>query len=101
MEKKLKGSQKIALERIYRLFELAEQKENSKYAKRYVSLAKRIGERTNVTIPKELKKKFCKKCFSLNVEQKKEKPFLEVKCRDCGFVKRFSLEEKAKKAESK
>ncbi|MEK6958462.1 MAG: hypothetical protein AABW59_00275 [archaeon] len=96
MEKKIKGYQKIALERIWRLFELAESKENAKYAKRYISLAKTIGERTTVSIPKELKKKFCKKCFSINVKQIKEKPFLVVKCNECGFVKRFSLEEKTK-----
>ena len=91
-EKKLKGNQKLALERIYRLVELAE--ENSEYSKRYLKLAKRIGEKLTVSIPKELKKKFCKKCFSLKVLQEKKAPFLIVKCEECGFSKKYSLEAK-------
>jgi len=99
-EKKLKGNQKLALERVYRLFEIAEQMQTSqtpdkdKYVKRYTSLAKRIGEKLNVSIPKELKTKFCKKCFSLKVTQEKKAPFLVVKCLECEFEKKFSLKEK-------
>jgi len=88
-ERKLKGNQKIALERIYRLFELAEG--NDEYAKRYLQLAKRIGEKCRVSVPKELKEKYCKKCFSLKVTQKKEAPFLIVTCKECGFSKKFGL----------
>lgn len=97
-EKKLNAKQKLALERIYRLFELANEilKSNHTdkefYSKKYLKLAKKLGEKVNVSIPKELQKTYCKKCFSLNVEQKKESPFLVVKCSDCGFVKKFSLE---------
>jgi ribonuclease P protein subunit RPR2 len=88
-EKKLKGNQKLALERIYRLFELADATEE--YSKRYISLAKKIGEKTNVTIPKELKKKACKKCYSLKVKEIKQPPFLVVKCGECGFEKKYGL----------
>ena len=111
-EKKIKGNQKIALERMYRLFELAkETPEPSKsnafagqrktegfamYSKRYLQLAKRIGEKTRVAIPKELKEKYCKKCYSLNVKQEKKEPFLEVTCKECGFVKKFGLNVKEK-----
>jgi len=91
-EKKLKGNQKIALERIYRLFELAEG--NEEYVKRYLQLAKRIGEKCRVSVPKEIKEKYCKKCFSLKITQKKEEPFLVVKCNECGFIKKFGLERK-------
>ncbi|MFA6268896.1 MAG: hypothetical protein WCW13_01005 [archaeon] len=91
-EKNLKGNQNIALERIYRLFELAEG--NDKYQKRYLQLAKRIGEKCRVQISKELKIKYCKKCYSMKVLTKEEKPFLVVKCTECGFVKRFGLKEK-------
>ena len=99
MERKLNGKQKIALERIWRLFELAKNDTNAKHSKRYISLAKRIGEKMRVSIPKELKESYCKKCYSVKVETKKEKPFLVVKCKECGFVKRFGAEEK--KAEAK
>ena len=97
MEKKTGAKQKIALERIWRLFELAEkasEEGKAERAKGYLRLAKRIGEKTNVSVPKEFKKTFCKKCFSLNVEAKEERPFLVIKCKECGFVKRFGLEEK-------
>jgi len=97
MEKKLNPKQKLALERIYRLFELANEMNTSKledkekYVKKYLMLAKRIGERVNVSIPKKLKKTFCKKCYSLNINITENSPFLIVKCNDCEFAKKFSL----------
>ncbi len=89
-EKKLAGKQKTALERIYRLFELAEKQKDEKLAKRYLMLAKRIGEKVNVKIPKELKQKYCKKCYSLKVKARKEKEFLIITCESCGQEKRYS-----------
>jgi len=88
--KKLNAKQKLALERIYRLFELAKDVDET-YQKRYLSLAKRIGEKVNVSIPKELQKTYCKKCFSMNVKGKEEADFFIVTCK-CGFVKKFSKE---------
>ena len=94
-KQKLKANQKLALERICRLFELAEEMQNSKneekekYVKRYLELAKKMGEKTNTKIPKELKKKYCKKCFSMNIKQTEEKQFLIVKCEKCGYMKKF------------
>ena len=101
-EPKLKGNQKLALERIHRLFELAEEMQNTKteekekYVKRYLELAKKMGEKTNTKIPKELKKKYCKKCYSMEIELKEQKPLLIMKCKKCGFIKKFGLEEKGK-----
>jgi ribonuclease P protein subunit RPR2 len=97
-EKKLSGKQKLALERIYRLFEVAEEmqesktKDKEKYVKKYLQLAKRIGEKTNVSIPKELKKKYCNKCFGLNVRGKEKTPFFVITCENCGAEKKFSAE---------
>ena len=96
--KKINLKQKIAIERIYRLFELAInlQKENNlskdKLIKRYLKLAKRIGEKVNISIPKELKKRFCKKCYSLNIQEIELSPFKIIKCKDCGFEKKFKNE---------
>jgi len=98
-KKKLKGNQKIALERIYRLFELAEK--NEKYSKRYLTLAKRIGEKCRVSIPKELKEKYCKKCFAMKITLKEQKPFLIVKCTECGHEKKFGLKEKTSQKKPK
>jgi len=96
-EKKIKGNQKIALERIYRLFELAQkmnENKNNKYVKKYITLAKKISEKCRVSIPKDLKKMFCKKCFLMNITQIKEKPFLIVKCNNCKYEKKYALESK-------
>ena len=89
MDKKLNAKQKIALERIYRLFELSENVDE-KYQKRYLQLAKRIGEKVNISIPKELQKTYCKKCFSINVKGKTDGSFLCIICESCGFVKKFN-----------
>src|SRR3989338_5758945 len=96
----------IANERIKILFDLAEKefRENKKYANRYVELARRIGMRYNVKIPKELKSKFCKHCKSYLVPginsvhraNPKEKA-VEILCKECGEKMRFPYrKEKAK-----
>lgn len=98
-EKKMRSSQKLALERIYRLFELAEKmSENKKndYVKRYLTLAKKLSEKCRVSIPKELKEKYCKKCFLMNIEPIKQPPFLIIKCKTCRYEKKYSLEGKKK-----
>jgi RNase P subunit RPR2 len=98
-EKKLKGGQKLALERIYRLFELAENMDKEKkdnYVKRYLTLAKRISEKCRVSIPKELKKKHCRKCFLMDITLVKKEPFLIVKCNNCKNEKKYPLENKKK-----
>ena len=92
--KKMNAKQKLALERIYRLFELATKTKDASLQKRYVSLAKKIGERVNVSIPAELKQTFCKKCFSMDVKTTKEAPFLIVTCKECKTSNKFSLEAK-------
>ncbi len=93
-EKKLKGSQKIALERIHKLFELAENSE--KYSKRYTKLAKDISTKMRVQIPRELKEKYCKKCGSMKIKTSKKEPFLIIKCQECGAEKKFGLKNKPK-----
>lgn len=89
--------QEIALERIYRLFELAEQ-EISKHperSKRYISIAREIGKKTKVRIPNELKTKFCKKCNSFlnkkNSEISKQDSITIVKCLGCGFERKTGI----------
>ncbi|MDD2531850.1 MAG: hypothetical protein PHO61_04150 [Candidatus ainarchaeum sp.] len=98
-EKKLKPIQKIALERIYRLFELSEKKFSegkTNYSKRYLQLAKKISEKYTTQTPLELKQKYCKKCYSMNITQKKQSPFLIIICKDCNYEKKYALETKKK-----
>ncbi len=98
-----KEIQKIALERIYRLFELAEQcfEKEPKLSKRYVELARKISSKNKATIPTELKQQFCKKCGAFLVKEKnakhsKQEPFLEVECLECGFKKKTAIKLKQK-----
>lgn len=86
--------QKIALERIYRLFELAEQEfeKHPERSRRYVELARKISTRNRTRIPKELKEKFCKKCGAYlkkgkNAEIVFENGFERIVCKECGFKK--------------
>ncbi|MBI4044586.1 MAG: ribonuclease P [Candidatus Diapherotrites archaeon] len=88
MNKKI---QALALERIYRLFELAELnlENHPKRSKRYIQLARAIGTRTNTRIPAELKPCYCKKCNAflkegINAGHGKQGTLLTVKCLECG-----------------
>lgn len=87
--------QKISLERIYRLFELAEQnlQNHPDRTKRYVQLARLIGTRNNARFPAELKNKFCKKCNAflekgVTAEHTVQGSFLKIKCIECGFERK-------------
>ncbi|GEM_PF-613430 len=92
---------KIATERIHRLFELAEEEFalHPERSRRYVELALRIAKRNNAKMPGELKKKYCKKCGAFlhrgkNAELKESGGILEVKCAECGFVRKLSAQRK-------
>ena len=58
------GVKGVVLERMGILLSLAEKiaRENPSRAKRYVSLARRLGTRFRMRVPKEWKARFCKKC---------------------------------------
>ncbi len=82
----------IALERIYRLFEIAEQEfeKHPERSKRYVELARKIGTRNKAVIPSELKKQFCKKCGTFlvngkNAEWKQKGTLVEIICLECEY----------------
>jgi len=57
---------KIAKERMEILLKEAEMVQGSEpdLARRYIKLAKKIGMRYNVHVPKDLKRKYCKYCYS-------------------------------------
>ena len=90
----------IALERIYRLFELAEMefdRGNKERANRYVELARKIISRNKAVIPAELKKRFCKKCNAFlkrgkNSAWKKTAKGVEISCMECGAEFKRRLE---------
>ncbi len=93
---KRKEAQRIARQRIERLFELARQVSEKKpeLARRYVGLARRIGMRHNVRLPARLKRTFCKACNSLLIPSKTvriraKKRVVVVTCLVCGAAKRY------------
>jgi ribonuclease P protein subunit RPR2 len=101
---------KIAEERIQILFKQAYEALNSgetERSKRYIRLAKSIGMKSQTPIPRALKRRFCKKCFSLFIPGKtvrtrikKGSNYITYSCLVCGNIQRypFSKEQKALKS---
>lgn len=89
--------------RFDRLFKLAEQEalnHNFERANRYVELARKIGMRHNVRIPKKYKRRFCKYCNSyllpgVNARVRTGKARIIIFCKNCNkFMRIPFLEEK-------
>ena len=88
---------KIAKERIEILFSLADKefKKHPDRTRRYVELARKIGLRYNVRLPKEEKRKFCKNCNTLlkpgtsKVRLDKKTRTVNVMCLHCKKVYRY------------
>ncbi|RLJ08843.1 MAG: ribonuclease P [Candidatus Aenigmatarchaeota archaeon] len=89
---------KIAKERIIKLFEQADKEFDThpERSHRYVKLAKKIATRYNISIPKELRRKFCKKCYkylkpSINcrVRTRKSQQAVIITCLECGHIMRY------------
>ena len=92
------GAQKIALERMFRLIELAEQNQakHPDRSKRYIELITLIGQKNRVRIPLDIKKQFCKKCHSYlkpgkNAKLRTTKTYQVLTCGDCGFARKIRL----------
>ena len=89
---------RIAKERIKILFNLAEKefKKHPGRSKRYVELARRIGLRYNLRLPKQLKRKFCKNCntllvpgFTSKVRISSKQKAVIIKCLECDKIYRY------------
>ncbi len=86
----------MAEQRIKRLFELAEKAfaERPDLANRYVDIARRISMRHRVSIPRQLKRRVCKKCGAFLVPGQNSRIRLNGKnititCTECGAIKRY------------
>lgn len=97
-------SQKIAEERIRRLFELADlrvsedRQDGKELADRYVELAREIGMKYNVSIPGELRKRYCHECLSFlkpgynsRVRVNSKNSTVNYQCGECGEVNRYGF----------
>ncbi|MEM2943052.1 MAG: ribonuclease P [Candidatus Bathyarchaeia archaeon] len=91
----------IAKQRIERLFTLAEDcfKESPILANRYVGLARRIGMKCRVRIPKPLRMRYCRVCGHFLVPginsrvrtRPDSKGRVVVTCLNCGEIKRYPM----------
>lgn len=93
------GIRRIARERIYILLGLAKQylKKEPELACRYIELARKVGMKCNVRIPKEKKLYICKTCnlpllpgFNCRIRIRSEGGTKTViTCLKCGAIKRY------------
>ena len=92
-----KAKQKaIAKERILILLSQAEKvfNKNPSLSNRYVALARRISMKAKVSIPKKLKRRFCKYCYSFLVPGKNcvvrtKNRKIVYHCNNCNKIMRF------------
>jgi len=92
--KKETSRQKIAKERIIILFEQANKRPS--FARRYVSLARKMSSRHKVPIPLKWRRFFCKECNEFWVPGRsctvrKRKNRIVYKCLNCNSIRRFEV----------
>jgi RNase P subunit RPR2 len=91
--RRTKDHERLARERIERLFELAEKSSKSGNSKGLIVLARQIGKRYNQRLSKSQRIRICRKCNSfLNSGNSKNrispKGWKTVTCLGCGYVAR-------------
>jgi len=97
-------SKEIVEQRIKRLFELADLRisEDRAYsehlADRYVELARNLGMKYNVSIPSNLRKRYCHKCLSYikpgvncQIRINSKNNTLNYHCKVCGEIDRYGF----------
>lgn len=103
-DREKRETRQIALERMGVLFTQAREvlRENPTLADRYVKVARRVGMRARVRLPREWRFVLCRGCKGLlapgfncrvRVRQRRE-PHLVVSCMRCGRQKRIPLKAK-------
>lgn len=86
-----KELKEIAFERVKQLFK--EAKADPERADHYVALARKVAMKVNLVIPKELKRKFCKHCYSYfrpdNFRVRKREKHVVYSCLKCKKFSRY------------
>ena len=94
---------RIANERIEILFDEAgkrAKKGDYDLQRRYVRLAKLIGMRYNVKIPTDLKRKYCRHCYTFLFPKSKlrtKRGIVTIKCFNCGKKIRYPIKRRTEK----
>ncbi|MEK6902133.1 MAG: ribonuclease P [archaeon] len=93
--------QKIAIERMHRLNELAEENvhEHPARSKRYVELIRGLSTRLRTSIPREIKDRFCKTCgnywiWGTNVTRRVKGKTINFNCKICNTLTRRKVDAK-------
>jgi ribonuclease P protein subunit RPR2 len=88
--------QNIAIQRMWRLFELAEAElsENPERSRRCVQLIRNISMRNRISIPREIKSRICKHCYAFlmpgyNARYRLKEGFIIISCEHCGKEMRY------------
>lgn len=88
-----KSRKDLAEGRIIAFFKNAGKCCDAGLAKKYIKKAKGAAMHFNIKLPKELRKKFCRKCFayltSKNSTIRVKRGFVAVKCLDCSTISRY------------
>lgn len=84
----------LALERMHYLFKLAEEKKHTspELAERYIDIAERIAKRLDISLPKEIKRFYCKRCgrpYGDKTRVRVKKGLCLVTCGNCGDLRRL------------
>ena len=78
-----------------------EARENPERARRYVLLAKRTAQKTNIRINPELNRRYCKRCLipllpGVTARVRIHNSRIVLTCLSCGSVRRFPLKNNGK-----
>ncbi|MBI1968677.1 ribonuclease P [Candidatus Woesearchaeota archaeon] len=95
---------RIAQERIRKLFQQADEMFSShpELANRYMTLARKIAMKARTPIPRELKRKFCKHCFTylrpgINARIRTRQGKVVISCLGCKKMMRIPIGKKEQK----
>lgn len=99
----------LATQRMWRLFELAEQEfgEHPERSKRYVQLIRGISMRNRIRAPGYIKRRICKHCYAFlvpgkNARYRLKDGILIISCETCGKEMRYPFKPiKAKKSDER
>ncbi|MEM0140032.1 MAG: ribonuclease P [Ferroplasma sp.] len=84
----------ISKERIKMLFQLACNAEDIDLSRRYIAIMEKVAMRMNITIERNIKLLYCKKCKSpyKGIGLKLKNKTITVKCPYCGDIRHIPIE---------
>lgn len=84
---------RLAQKRINYLFNLALENRNSVYlSSRYLTMAEAIGRRLDITLPRYIKRMYCKRCklpYMGNSFIRLRSGIITIRCKNCGDIRRI------------